>query len=223
MVSHELRQPLASVQHALDLLRTAVAEDSAERQRVVEVAGRNVRRLADLIRTLGLIAGPNHDTPQLQVIDPRKLVADVAEQLREAADRKGVEIVSHIDVAEMCVDVARFELLLVNLVSNGIKYRDPAKPAARVEIRLDPTDAGWLMTIADNGLGIRAEDQATVFRRFYRGHAERDEELGNSGSGLGLAIASECARGLGGTIRLESAEGRGTTFIVTWPKRSLTD
>jgi signal transduction histidine kinase len=118
------------------------------------------------------------------------------------------------------VDPARVELVLLNLVSNAIKYSDPEKPEAFVEIGSEAhrDDAGVCeIHVRDNGLGIPESHRDAVFDRFFRAHAHLDGELGVSGTGLGLAIVSDCIRELGGSIRCESGTGEGTTFYLTLP------
>jgi signal transduction histidine kinase len=217
MVSHELRQPLSSVMYAVELLRGHPAPEGQRRERVLEVADRNVRRLADLLGMLGAIARPDHDTPQLQEIDLSKLVQDVLRQLRDAAQARAVSLVSHVPRQTLTADVSRLELVLVNLVSNGIKYSDPSREGAFVEVGFRNGPGTGQLLVRDNGLGIPAADQPKIFHRFFRAHAKRDGELGTDGVGLGLAIAAECVKAMHGTIAFESIEGAGTTFIVTLP------
>jgi len=218
MVSHELRQPLSSVQYAVELLRSAVAEDEEKRARLIEVADRNVKRLTQLLGMLGAITQTEHDNPQLQSVDLAKVVAEVFRQLRETADTKHVTLRSVVAPATVTADVSRLELVLVNLVANGIKYRDPTKADSFVEISLIDRDRECTLCVRDNGLGIAAADQPKIFGRFYRAHSARDSELGNDGVGLGLAIAAECAKGLKAALTFESTEGVGTTFALTLPK-----
>jgi signal transduction histidine kinase len=110
--------------------------------------------------------------------------------------------------------------VLVNLFSNAIKYSDQTKPIRLVEVLAgQDSDDGRCATIVvrDNGIGIPGEAQETVFNQFVRAHAGRDGELSNDGIGLGLSIVRECMRAIGGTIRLESEEGVGTSFHLTLP------
>jgi NtrC-family two-component system sensor histidine kinase KinB len=105
-------------------------------------------------------------------------------------------------------------------VSNAIKYSDPAKPEAFVEIgsEVHSAKAGECeIYVRDNGLGIPDAHRDAVFDRFFRAHAHLDSELGVSGTGLGLAIVADCVRALGGSIRCESGTGEGTTFYLTLP------
>ena len=217
MVSHELRQPLSSTQNALELLRTPSAEEPGNRERFLDIAQRGIRRMAQMLRMLGALVRPEPDNPQTQEVDVAKLIDDVLQQLTEMAQARRVVLQREIEPVTLTVDVARLELLLLNLISNGIKYRDPAKPHAFVAVTVAPHVGGCLLHVRDNGLGIPESDRAHVFRRFHRAHASRDRELGNDGAGLGLVIVAECVRALNGTIQFESAEGAGTTFTVQLP------
>jgi signal transduction histidine kinase len=217
MVSHELRQPLNTVQVSLELLGSDAARDETKQRHYLEVANRNVRRLGDLMRMLGTLVRPDQDNPHIQTVDLSKVVAEALRQVSDAADPKGVALHNRVEPADITLDVARLELVLVNLLSNGIKYRDPATLEPIVEVSAELDDAQLQIRVRDNGLGIPAEHQGKVFRRFFRAHPDRDSELGSEGVGLGLSIVLECVKAMRGTIALESAEGAGTTFIVTLP------
>jgi signal transduction histidine kinase len=147
------------------------------------------------------------------------VLRDVVEQLREMAEARGVEVRAATPLPAIDIDVARLELVLVNLVSNAIKYSDPAKPARVVEIAAVPGDNPRIctITVGDNGIGIAESDLRSIIARFYRGRSQRDRELGTSGLGLGLAIVAECVDALKGDIRVESTLGEGTTFFLELP------
>jgi signal transduction histidine kinase len=217
MVTHELRQPLSSVQLAVELLGSEACQDDEKREHYTGVARRNVVRLADLIRMLGALARPDHDNPQVQRVDLSKIVGDALRQVEDVAATKSVALHNHVSPIELNVDVSRLELVLVNLLSNGIKYRDPLKSDAFVEVSARPVEVGVELLVRDNGLGIRREDHARVFRRFVRVHADRDDSMANDGLGLGLSIVAECVKALNATIQLESSEGVGSTFLVRLP------
>jgi signal transduction histidine kinase len=217
MVSHELRQPLSSVQSAVDVLRQLSGHDQGDSGRMLDLADRNVKRLAQLLSMLGALARPEQDNLQLQSIDVAQVVADVFRQLRENAESRGVSLTSAVPSTMVTVDVSRFELVLVNLVSNGIKYRDASKSDACVDVSLREAEGGFQLLVRDNGLGIPLADQRQIFQRFYRAHAARDGELGTDGVGLGLSIAAECMKAMNGSLSFESTEGLGTTFTIALP------
>jgi signal transduction histidine kinase len=135
------------------------------------------------------------------------------------ADARQVDVRLATPLPAIEIDVARLELVLVNLVSNAIKYSDPAKPTRVVEIGAVPDDNPRICTLSihDNGIGIAETDLRSIFARFYRARTARDRELGTGGLGLGLAIVAECVDALKGDIRVESVLGEGTTFFLELP------
>jgi signal transduction histidine kinase len=217
MVSHELRQPLSSVLYAVELLRSDAVQNPEKRAHVLEVADRNVRRLAQLLGMLGALVRPGTDNPQLQTVDLSKVVQEVLRQLRDLAESRGVSLTTAVKDCTVTVDVSRLELVLINLVSNAIKYSDPSKSERFVRIAHFEAEREHHLHIVDNGLGIPAVEQPDIFRRFYRAHANRDRELGTDGLGLGLAIVAECVKAMRGKISFTSEEAVGTTFVVALP------
>ena len=228
MVSHELRQPLGTLMYALPLLKAEVASGDAGRQsHLLAVMERNVSRLSQLmeqLETLSRLRTARADAPDVQQTDVASVAWEVARQLREMADARGVDIQVLEPLPALVIDMARLELILMNLMSNAVKYSDPDKPqrAVRVEEAPSSDEATLCIAIRDNGLGIPADQLPTVFHRFVRAHADRDSELGVRGSGLGLAIAGECAEAVGGAIRVESEVGAGTTFFLSVPREPRT-
>ena len=93
------------------------------------------------------------------------------------------------------------------------------KPKRLVEIDTAPSGRADVCTIRirDNGIGIAESELKSIFSGFYRGHASRDGELGNSGLGLGLSIVHDCIGALKGDVHVESERGTGTTFLIELP------
>jgi signal transduction histidine kinase len=218
LVSHELRQPLATLQFALHSLEAADA--AAQRERLTDVAKRNVVRMIDLVRQLERIARlqQREDDPGRQDVNLTSVAKEVARQLQQMAEHRDVRIQIAEDLPTVVTDAARIELVLMNLVSNAIKYADPAKPHRAVELFLSgATDDGRTICVRDNGIGIPAADLPHVFESFFRASPEQDAALGVSGSGLGLAIVADCVRAIGGRIQVASTEGLGTAFDLWLP------
>ena len=216
MVSHELRQPIGALQFALKLARTT--DDAGEREKYREVADRSLSRLNGLIDRLAVISRMTPaDTVQTQRLDVGLVVREVARQLRDMADARGVDIRIVEPFPVVTVDVAALELILINLVSNAIKYAEPAREVRFVEITAEATDVATLLHVGDNGIGIAPERVPFIFDRAYRAHVQRDLELGTFGFGLGLAIVRDCATDQGWTLSVDSREGEGTTFTVRMP------
>jgi signal transduction histidine kinase len=225
MTSHELRNPIGTLLFAAAALTNErVRSDPARLDKVTSTIRSNAERLSWLVDNLQRLArlGDPLDVPSQQHIELEGLAGEVARQLEEMAAARAVSIRIGRDLPTLFGDPAHLELILLNLVSNAIKYSDPEKPECFVEIAVcgnARAEDVCTVCIRDNGLGIPDVDQPAVFDRFFRAHAHLDQELGNSGSGLGLAIAVECVKALGGSIRCESAVGHGTTFFLTLPRR----
>jgi signal transduction histidine kinase len=222
MVSHELRQPLGILQFAVKLLGGEEASrDGAKRDQILATAERNVTRMNETLGKLVALSrsGEGTENALVQRVELEAMIRDVIAQLREMADARGVDVQVAAPLPAVTIDAARFELVLVNLISNAIKYSDPKKPARFVEIAPvpDPGRDKYALSIRDNGIGIAESDLRSIFSRFYRGRPERDRELGTSGLGLGLSIVADCVDALNGDIRVESKLGEGTTFFVEVP------
>jgi signal transduction histidine kinase len=231
--SHELRSPIGTLMFAAVLLEKDVVREDPHRLAKVAMAVRtSANRLTWLVENLQRMARMSEpiDVPSEQHIDVGLLVQEVARQLEEMAASRHVEIRIAPDLPTFEADPARLELVLLNLVANGIKYSDPQKPESFVEIArarrsvdaVEPASAEATCTICvrDNGLGIPEADQPAIFDRFFRAHAHLDQELGVTGTGLGLAIVIDCVQALGGSIRCESRTGEGTCFFITLPIKS---
>jgi signal transduction histidine kinase len=225
-VSHELRSPIGTILFAATLLDRDGESVTRNPERLARIAATirgNAERLGWLVGNLQRMVHLSEplDVPSEQQVDVAAVASEVVRQLEDMAAARGVSVRVGTNLPTLIADPARLELVLLNLVSNGIKYSDPAKPDSYVEIAAaddQPADPGHCtIVVRDNGLGIPEEHRGAVFERFFRAHAGRDAELGVTGSGLGLAIVAECIEALHGSIRCESAVGTGTSFFVSLP------
>jgi PAS domain S-box-containing protein len=213
LVSHEVRTPLTSINGYLELLGE---QDLSEEQRMyTNVIGRNSERLLRLINDLLFIAQiedgqltVEHDRVDLGAIIAQALTA--AAPIANAGDVKliGVEGVS----LPITGDGGRLAQLLDNLVSNAVKFT-PA--GGKVEVDAGSSaDAVWI-EVRDTGMGINAVDLELLFNKFFRTPAATKASI--QGTGLGLAISKAIVEAHGGSIRVQSVEGEGTTFRVDLP------
>ena len=227
--SHELRSPIGTLRFAGALLdNDAVRQDPVRLAKVAATVRASADRLSWLVENLQRLAQMRDvvDVPSEQRVDLTQLAEEVARQITEMAEARGVKIRVAPDLPSLVADPARLELVLLNLVANAVKYSDRTKPEPFVEIvtarraadEVEPTGgATCTICVRDNGLGIPDADQPAIFDRFFRAHAHLDQQLGVSGTGLGLAIVIDCVHALGGSIRCESRAGDGTSFFVTLP------
>ena len=227
--SHELRSPIGTLRFAAALLdNETVRHDPPRLAKVAATVKSSTDRLAWLVENLQRIGRMKDpvDMPSEQRVDLSSLAEEVGRQLQDMAQARQVAIRIAPDLPTLVADPARLELVLLNLVANAIKYSDPQRPepfveiaqARRAEDAVIPDDEHLLtLCVRDNGLGIAEADQPAIFDRFFRAHAHRDQELGVTGTGLGLAIVKELTEAMEGSVTVESAAGRGTTFIVRLP------
>jgi Osmosensitive K+ channel histidine kinase len=225
MASHELRTPIGTLLFASAMLNTDVIQlDSDRVARIASTISSSAERLSRLVTNLERLSRLTDplDMPSQQEVDLQALAAEVVRQVDEMATARDVVIrINAAEVPPLLIDSARLELVLLNLVSNAIKYCDPRKPDRFIEVAASLTSAEMCAIIVrDNGLGIAEQDQTAIFDRFFRAHSHLDHALGVTGTGLGLAIVAECVRELDGSIRCESSLGSGTTFLISVPSRS---
>jgi signal transduction histidine kinase len=225
MVSHELRNPIGALMFGARLLASPERQNDPMRAaRALDAIERNAERLVVLINNLQRLSGDvlADDRPTEQLADIGLVAADVVRQLRQMAEARNVEIIVSDSLPTVVTDPARVELVLVNLISNAVKYSDPSKAARLIEISRGSSQPGWWsLTVSDNGLGIPAQAMPSIFERFTRAHAERDGELAADGSGLGLAIVKESVDALSGVIACQSTVGAGTVFELRVPLRAV--
>jgi signal transduction histidine kinase len=220
LVSHEIRQPLGVLQVLSRLLATA---DDLQRPRLVDTLDRNVVRLGEVtgkLERLARLTRRSRSAPNDQAVDLAATGRDVAQQLADMAEVRGVSIEIADDLPTLVTDAGRVELVLINLLANAVKYSDPEKSERVVRVTAVPGPVP-AVSVADNGIGIPEAKLSLIFEQFVRVHAHLDDELGAQGLGLGLSIVRECMTAMGGSVAVTSAQGDGTTFHLTWPVTAL--
>jgi signal transduction histidine kinase len=213
-VAHELRGPLGTIETALKVLLQGMAGSLSEPSR--ELIGRAQRRageLAAITHDLLLLARAREalveQTRAPVAVDG--LVAEVIEDSREPAGRKGVSLAAAAPSGGIVLgDPVALRQLVANLVENGIRY---TKPGGSVTVSLHCNGERLALVVEDTGIGIAAEDLPNIFDEFYRGAQAR--EYAEQGTGLGLAIVKEIAERHGGNVAVESQLGQGTRVTVT--------
>jgi PAS domain S-box-containing protein len=220
MVSHELRTPLTSINGYIDLfLDGEFGALTAEQRRYLETVRSNGQHLLGLINEVLDAARLSSGKFALNYagVDLTRLIEAVADSLRPQVLAKGqtldLEIAAGLPVIRG--DRQRLTQVLTNLVSNAHKYT-PAGGRLRVsahqgldEVRLE---------VEDTGIGLSASEQAQLFTRFFR--ADNPTVRAAGGTGLGLVITRSLVQLHGGDIRVRSAPGQGSTFVVTLPARA---
>ena len=153
------------------------------------------------------------DSMVLQTVDLSLLVQWTLDQMHLLAEEKQIRMYStHASQVLILADPGRIKQVLVNLLDNAIKY---TQPNGEVHISVAAFQHTAILEISDTGIGIPAESLSNVFDRFYRSDKARTRESG--GTGLGLSIVQAICNAHGGTVRIQSEEGRGTTVRVELP------
>ena len=214
LVSHELRTPLTSIRGYVELLLDEEGLDE-EQRRFLAVVDRNSERLLELVSDLLFLAQVDAGKLAFELgpVDLEELVAECVESALPAAAAKGVAVASTVDhLPALDGDRARLAQVLDNLISNAIKFT-PA--GGRVEVRLAAAEGSAVLEVEDTGLGLREDELARLFERFFR--SSRATEHAIPGTGLGLTIAKTIVERHGGRIALRSALDVGTTVRVELP------
>ena len=218
-MSHELRTPINAVMGYNDLLLAAVYGALNEQQELAveraQRAARHLRELVDDVLDLSRLEA-GFVEPAAEEVHPGPLVEELFDTLRPLAADAGSELrLTEGGDVVLRTDPRRLRQILLNLVSNGIKYGG----GSPVWVSVRAVDGGGaVIEVTDGGGGIDAADQARIFDEFVQlGREDNVDGPAREGTGLGLPIARRLAGALGGTLEVTSSPGVGTTFRLTLP------
>jgi signal transduction histidine kinase len=212
-VSHELKNPLASIVGHLELLREDPAADPAWSLGVMERNTHRLQTLVDDLLTLARVSDPDRPLKRSRV-DLAELTQDAVDMFTPQAAQLGVALSNQLVQGDAVVSGSPDELgrVVENLVSNAVKFSpDHGAVTLRTQRHHDTVE----LVCADEGLGISEQDQLRLFTEFFR--STNPAALDVPGTGLGLTIVGRIVSRHGGNISVESTLGRGTTFRVVLP------
>ncbi len=214
-VSHEVRTPMASIRSFAEILMDDGQLQTTDRHRFVSTIHQESLRLTKLLdEILDLSALERSERPW----DNRPVDADAAldraiEVCSALARQRKMPLVAGKRAANAVIDgdADRLSQVLINLISNAIKYNDAEAPAIEVRSRL--SRGSYIVEVSDNGSGIPREERALIFEKFTRGA----QGATTPGAGLGLAISRQIISRMNGKLELVPSKGAGACFRVTLP------
>ncbi|MGA7195240.1 MAG: HAMP domain-containing sensor histidine kinase [Anaerolineales bacterium] len=210
-VSHELRTPLTVIKGNADLMRHMKQFDEESLSSIDEEAGRLTRLVGGLLLLTQADSGKL--TLDKQPLDLDTLLLEVFQEMHILAGNKVHLKIADIDQIQFIGDRDRLKQVLLNLVGNAIQY---TPQGGDVLMGLARIGEQARIIVRDTGPGIPNEDLPFIFDRFYRAEKSRTRST-SPGFGLGLSIAKWIVENHGGTINVESKEGKGTTFAIWLP------
>lgn len=212
-VAHELRTPIANVSSYLEAILEGVWEPTPER---LQSCYDELDRISRLVSDLERLRQAENENMKLQKteVDLLELAGNVVRNFETQAAEKKIRCTLKGVPVVVAADRSRIQQVVTNLVSNAIKY---SNENGSVQIRIDDRGDMAAIIVEDEGIGIAQEEQKLIFERFYRTDKSRDRRTG--GAGIGLTIVKAIVMAHGGRIEVESEEGRGSSFVVSLPKR----
>lgn len=212
-VSHELRTPLAALQINLEALVDGIIQPTQERLSGIYIEVLRVNRLVGDLTQLTKYENKSEKL-NLSTFNLSEIIYTIKFSLESKAINREITLLVDSTVQDVIGDSDKLSQVLVNLVSNSIKY---SEKGGTILLSSYEKEEGIIIRVKDEGIGIPIEDLPYIFERFYRVDQSRDKETG--GAGIGLTITKEIIEAHGGNIVIESSPGHGTEVIVTLPKR----
>jgi PAS domain S-box-containing protein len=218
-MSHEMRTPMNAIIGIADLLaKTTLSGEQTNYVEIFRRAGDNLLRLINDILDLSKV-----EASQLELERTSFSLHDLVEKVKEMvvmpADEKGLALIYRIAAAvpdRLVGDPTRLRQILMNLLGNAIKFTEAGTVALDIDVDADAAIAGGIrFSVSDTGIGIPAEQLASVFERFTQADSSTTRKYG--GSGLGLTISKRLVELMGGRVWVESVVGKGSTFTFTVP------
>jgi signal transduction histidine kinase/DNA-binding response OmpR family regulator len=215
-ISHELRTPLTLILAPIDQLRRRMQTNEPELKRPLEIARRNGKRMQQLVEQVLDLARLEMDDVSFEVrpIEINKQLKRLVDFFESLAEFNEVELqLKPLPEEEMLwVDPDKFEKVIINLISNAIKFTESG---GEVVVRMDKQDGQLHLQVQDSGKGIAPERLEQIFERFETSAVE--DAQGAKGLGVGLSITKEYVELHHGRITVKSQPGEGTIFTITLP------
>jgi two-component system phosphate regulon sensor histidine kinase PhoR len=213
-ISHEFRTPLAGIKAMVETLQDGAVDDRETSKDFLYRIEAEVDRMTQLVSELTEVSHIETGKVDLKLepVNLNSLVDEVIAQLKPQAERQNltIEMTLADDLPATPTDKARIRQVLVNLFHNAIKFN---RPGGSIRTTTKKSENSVVVEVSDTGTGIAEDDLPHILERFYKA----DKSRGGEGSGMGLAIAKHIVEAHGGSIRVQSEEGKGSTFSFSIP------
>lgn len=213
--SHSMRGPLKSITGLVNLLQDPKNLSPQDTSVFLDLIYSTVNKMENTLDELEHFLENSNREIKLKSVDCRELVDKVLDQFKGEIIAKHVKINLTVEHSiPFSSDGARLRIILGNLLSNAIQFRDVNKKDQEINIKAHITALSGTFSISDNGIGIDPQNHAEIFQLFFRA-----TEL-SSGIGVGLYVVKEAVEKMGGEISLESVAGQGSMFRIVLPNHA---
>lgn len=219
IASHDLKEPLRNITSFINLIERKLGRKAdTELQEYMEYVTRNTRQMYSLIEdVLNFSRIAALEIRGTQCVELNVLMIDVEASLSRMINEKRARLEIVDPLPSIRAHKTHVFMLFKNLIENGLKYNESEQPLIRISYREE--EHFYRFFIEDNGIGIDPVYHEQIFEMFKRMNTRDKYE----GTGIGLATCKKIVTKYGGTISVESEEGKGTTFNFTWPKETMND
>ena len=216
LLSHELKTPVTSIKGYIQLMQREIKKNNLQKEKIesgLDRVDRLVKQLTGLVSDMLDLSRIETDRLDLnrKTVVLNALVTEVVEDFRMTAPERDITITQSEELVTQ-LDHDKIAQVLINLISNAIKY-SPAKSPINIEI--SKSDQNGMVSITDQGIGIAEKDHKKIFERFYR--VEGKDEKHFSGFGIGLYLAHSIIERHGGKLTIQSTPQKGSTFTFSIP------
>lgn len=215
-VSHEVKTPIATIRALAENLNEGWVTGQEKQREYFFLIEREAKRLTHLVENILDFSRIEKakKTYRMEAISISDATKKVIERFRLLIDADGVLIKENIEnnLPMLMLDAEAYEQALLNLLDNAVKYSREEKV---IEISARLQDDSIIVAVSDHGIGIGKKDSEKIFEKFYRCPIPDGRKI--PGSGIGLTLVKEIIEAHGGTIKVESEIGKGTTFILSFP------
>jgi len=220
-ISHEFKTPLTVINAAVQTMQTVCREEMSEKsKRFVKQIKQNSLRLLRLVNNLLEITRSEQGFLKIyrRNLDVVSVTRSIVESVVLYAKEKGITLNFDARIAQkiMALDDEKYERIMLNLLSNAIKFTPPGKS---INVKLWQRSGKVSVSVADEGVGIPKEKQHIIFDLFAQVNNELTRET--EGTGIGLFLVKLLVDSFGGYIKVESEEGKGSIFTITFPTETI--